>query len=52
MLTWSVIVLTWVMLEPLDLTRREPLHYNNYKETKDDGGINKFVKVYGLCLFL
>lgn len=41
------------MLKPLDLKSREPLHYNNYKESKDDGGgINKFVKIYGLCLFL
>lgn len=52
MLIWSVIVLIWVMLELFDLISRELLYYNNYKEIKDDGGINKFVKIYGFCLFL
>lgn len=36
------------MLEPLDWKNREPLHYNNYKESK----VNKFVKIHGLGLFL
>lgn len=41
------------MLGSLDLKSKKPLHYNNYKESKlDDRRINKYVKIYGLCLFL